>query len=136
MKACCFPHQELTPEPSQENEPDTEDGSDSPTSHLNEANPMAKDVAVQLCDAAFVIVGKELKAHTQVNPAMARVLPFPEHTSVPLGNLTADLPDAWQMDDLDDAFTFLGDNLQAGKVSRPCTSFSLIVLSPACRFSL
>ncbi|CAL8471603.1 g11145 [Coccomyxa elongata] len=66
MKACCFPHQELTPEPSQENEPDTADGSDSPTSHLNEAHPMAKDVAVQLCDAAFVIEGKELKAHTQV----------------------------------------------------------------------
>ena len=71
MKICCFPHQEPTPEPSQEDEPGAQDGGDSPTSHLNEANPMAKDVATQLCDAAFVVEGKELKAHTQVDPAMA-----------------------------------------------------------------
>ncbi|BDA46987.1 probable protein maternal effect lethal 26 [Coccomyxa sp. Obi] len=66
MKVCCFPYQDVSPEPSQENNPDAQDGGDSPTSHLNEANPMAKDVAAQLCDAAFVIEGKELKAHTQV----------------------------------------------------------------------
>lgn len=83
MKICCFPYQDASPEASQENKPDAQDGGDSPTSHMNAANPMAKENAAELCDAAFVIEGKELKAHTQVKLAMADMLPNPEHISVP-----------------------------------------------------
>jgi len=64
MKACCFSKQPDS-DVSGNNESDDAQ-SESPTSHLDEANHLAKEVVAQLTDCTLKVEGKELKAHSQV----------------------------------------------------------------------